>query len=247
MSMVHDEPPAGTASPDYSATYDPDTDFDAWYTRATAARIRPWLRAGQRILELGCATGLMTSLLLAEGATVKGLERSPDYLARASARGLAGATFVRADVERFEPDEAYDHVLATNLLHELADPHRLLVAAGGWLRPGGLVHVSLQNPASIHRLAARSEGLLGDLGELSERGRAYGTNRLWSLDELAELGRAAGFVVVATAGVMLKPYPNSIMATLPVAVLDGLVCAADVLPANAAINYLVLRNAGGDS
>ena len=101
-------------SPDYTTTYDPDLDFDAWYTKATAAIIAPRLLPGQRVLELGCATGLMTSLLASTGASIVGVERSAEYLARARARGLAGATFVGSELATFATDERYDHVLATN-------------------------------------------------------------------------------------------------------------------------------------
>src|ERR1035437_3664157 len=139
----------GSGSHDYTGTYDPDTDFDAWYTRATAALIAPHLRPGQRVLELGCATGLMTSLLSGTGAAFVGVERSAGYLDRAHARNLPAAEFVQSELADFRPAGRFDHVLATNLLHEFDNPAWLLRRIAGWLPVGGLLHATLPNPDSI--------------------------------------------------------------------------------------------------
>ena len=72
---------------DYSAIYDPDPDFDAVYTRATARRItgraprRP--RARGRLRHRADDRGARGA-----GARVVALDRSGDYLERLVARGL---------------------------------------------------------------------------------------------------------------------------------------------------------------
>ena len=106
--------------------------------------------------------------------------------------------------------------------------------------PGGLVHLSLQNPDSIHRLVALEMGLIDDVREDFARGDRFGTLDLWGADDLARLARAAGLGVVACEGVMLKPLPNAMMAELPPEVLDGFEAAARHLPAHCAVNLLVL-------
>jgi trans-aconitate methyltransferase len=234
----------GTGSPDYTTTYDPDVDFDAWYTRATGEIVRPRIKAGERVLELGCATGLMTSLVAPSGAAIVGVERSEEYLARARARALTGVTYVRSDLETFTPDRVFDHVLATNLLHEFDDPSWLLRRIHGWLAPGGLLHATLPNPDSLHRLAALAEGLIDDPLVLSDRAVYYGTRRVWAADSFRALAATCGLEVVATGGVTLKPYTNATMARLPKEVLDGLVRAAELLPDNAAMHYTAFGRAG---
>ena len=234
----------GAGSPDYTTTYDPDRDFDAWYTRATAAIIGPRLHAGQKILELGCATGLMTSLLASSGAAILGVERSTEYLPRARARGLPGVRYVQSDLETFAPEGRIDNVLATNLLHEFDDPSWLLRRIHGWLTPGGLLHATLPNPDSIHRLSALADGLIDDPLALSDRAVYYGTRRVWAAGSFRALAVECGFEVVATGGVTLKPYPNATMARLPETVLDGLVRAAELLPDYAAMHYSALGRVG---
>lgn len=231
---------------DYTGVYDPDTDFDSRYTTATVARVAERITAGQRVLELGCATGLMTCALLAAGAAVTAVDRSPGYLARARARA-ADAVLVQAGLEDADWEQrtgsGFDHVLACNLIHEMDDPVALLARARDVLAEGGLVHLSLQNPASIHRLVALEMGLIGDLRDISERGARFDTLGLWTADELGELGRDAGLEVVAREGVMLKPLPNAMMAELPPEVLDGFERAARHLPEHCAMTYLVLARA----
>lgn len=233
------------ASGDYSAIYDPEADFDSHYSRATIARIAPHVISGETVLELGCATGLMTAELAARGARVTALDRSEVYLGRARERALPGVRFVHARLEEPGWDERvgrdFAHVLLCNLIHELPDPLDVLSRAGALLGAGGVVHLSLQNPLSIHRLVAVEMGLIDDPRRISGRGQQYATRRVWDADELIELAWDAGLRLVAREGVMLKPLPNDMMAGLPPEVLDGFERAARHLPENCAINYLVLR------
>jgi len=235
---------SSAAGADYSAVYDPDTDFDARFTMATVRRIAERVAPGDRVLELGCATGLMTAHLAGRGARVTGVDRSGAYLERARARLGDGAAFVGAGLT--EPGwedlagDGYDHVLLCNLVHELPDPVDVLARAAALLRPGGLVHLSLQNPDSIHRLVAVEMGLIADVREVSDRGRAFGTLGLHTAADLAALGAAAGLTVVAREGVMLKPLPNAMMAELPEDVLDGFERAARHLPDHCAVNLVVM-------
>lgn len=226
---------------DYSVTYDPDLDFDSVYTRATGAAVSRWLEPGQEVLELGSATGLMTSILIEAGVTVVGVDRSERYIGTAASRGLRDATFVLGDVEGYEDGRRYQHVVATNLIHELPDPVRFLARCRDRLAPGGLLHLSLQNPHSIHRLAALESGLIRDLHEISARGAMYATRQLFDAEELVSMGEEVGLVCVHREGVMLKPLPNDLMATLPDQVLDGFAAVARHFPVHCAMNYLVFR------
>lgn len=232
---------------DYAGTYDPDTDFDRHYTLATARRINERLAAGARVLELGCATGLMTSSIADGSVTVLAVDRSEDYLERARARGLPGTRFILGDMDDLDAlgDIArdFDHILATNVLHELGDPLAFLGACRERLAPDGLLHLTLQNPSSIHRLCALELGLIGSLSEISERGAQWGTRGLWSAEELQELAAVAGLRCLAREGILLKPLPNAQMAQLSEEVLEGFARAAQHLPDHCAMNYLLLADA----
>ncbi|MCW2968385.1 MAG: Methyltransferase type 12 [Solirubrobacteraceae bacterium] len=229
---------------DYTAIYDPDTDFDAHFTRATGRRIARRLAPGQTVLELGCATGLMTTQLAGDGRAVVAVDRSPEYLARATDRRLPGVRLLDADIEDLDELGCFDHVVIANVLHEVGDPGRLLTRVRELhLAPGGQVHVSLQNPASLHRIVALEMGLLSSLTELSDRGTAFGTQRLFWADEVAALAATAGLAEIDREGVFLKPLANAQMAGLGADALAGFELAARHLPAHGAINLLVFGRA----
>ena len=227
------------AMPDYTATYDPEADFDRHVTRLVTRRIAHWLRPGDDVLELGAATGLMTSMLVEQGVEVTAVERSPRYLALARRRGLEQATFVEADVDDFEPGRRFNHVTATALLNELPDPVGFLRRSRGWLAPGGMVHVSLPNPRSIHRMVAREMGLIEDLHTLSDRGAWLATRQILDGEALTAVGREAGLALAHREPVLLKPLTNAQLAGLPDEVIDGLDGVARHFPEHGAVNYAV--------
>jgi 2-polyprenyl-3-methyl-5-hydroxy-6-metoxy-1,4-benzoquinol methylase len=231
----------------YADRYDPDTDFDHWYTDATGRAIAEWVRPGDAVLELGCATGRMSEALVGAGATLVGVDRARTYLDRAEARGLEGATFVEGDIVAVDLSRRFDHVVVANVVHEVPDPGALYATATHHLAPGGALHVTLQNPRSIHRLVGQDLGLIASLDEVSDRGRQFETIEVLDADRLTALGAAVGLDVVHRAGVMLKPLPNDLMATLPDTILEGFIAVARHFPDHSAMNYLQFRRPGAGS
>ena len=105
--------------------------------------VEAWsVRPGDRVLELGCGTGLMTRILLDRGADVTSVDRSAPMLARARVRAPE-ATFIESDVLAFQPIEVYDRVIFSYILHELtaADRATALAIGRSALAPIGLLGV----------------------------------------------------------------------------------------------------------
>ncbi|MFQ6048731.1 MAG: class I SAM-dependent methyltransferase [Phycisphaerae bacterium] len=96
------------------------------------------LGPGVSALEVGCGTGLFTSLVARTGAEITAVDLSPELLARARARPQCrGVRFLLADLH--SPGQLggpYEVVFGCSILHHLhlptALPHLL-----GALRPGG--------------------------------------------------------------------------------------------------------------
>ncbi|MBO1076076.1 class I SAM-dependent methyltransferase [Roseomonas marmotae] len=230
---------------DYSNTYDPEADFDRWYTIFAARRIAPRLGRGTRILEAGSATGLLTAELCGEGRQITCIERSASYAALARARGLPGVTVVEAQLEEFAAEGGFDHVLATNLLHEFPDPAAILARLAAQLAPGGLMHVTLPNPRSLHRLVALHAGLLEDLCAMHLPPPNEQHFRLHEAAEVEAMGRACGLELLSREGILVKPLPNAEMARLPPTVLEGFdALAAGLLPEHGAVTYFLFRRHG---
>jgi SAM-dependent methyltransferase len=229
---------------EYADIYDPDLDFDSWYTKLTARRVERRLAPGDRILELGSATGLMTSLLAHDAREFVCVERSTPYVARARARGLRNVEIVLGLIEDYAGAANFDHVLAINLLHEIPDLDPIMHRVVALMKPDGLLHVSLPNPGSLHRLVALEAGLIESLTEISERGQKFSTLRLVPAEELIARAAGWGLACLERSSVMVKPLPNAEMAKLPDAIIEAFDAVTASLPDLGAMNYFVFRKAG---
>lgn len=92
----------------------------------------------QRVLEVGCGTGLFTEIFAATGADVTAVDLSPVLLAKARARQLpAGRVrFLEKPFEECEVDGPFDAVIGSSVLHHL-ELGRALPKLFALLKPGG--------------------------------------------------------------------------------------------------------------
>jgi SAM-dependent methyltransferase len=97
------------------------------------------LRPGQKVLELGCGTGVFLEKVAAGGADITGIDLSEDLLAQARARlaGVANVTLDRGNAEELPyPDDHFDAAYGSSILHHL-DLEAALRAVHRVLKPGG--------------------------------------------------------------------------------------------------------------
>jgi ubiquinone/menaquinone biosynthesis C-methylase UbiE len=114
-----------------------------WHHRI-AAELKPHL-ASSSILDVGCATGRLLAGLGRAGATrLSGVDLAPNILA--VARERLDAERVRADLRAADvedsipwPDEAFDFVTLTGVLHHFYRPRDALRQIYRVLRPGAAV------------------------------------------------------------------------------------------------------------
>lgn len=96
------------------------------------ARLAP--RPGERILDLGCGDGDLTVRLVASGATVIGVDASPDMVAAARARGVDAHVM---DARALTFDGGFDAVFSNAVLHWIPEVDAVLAGVARALRPGG--------------------------------------------------------------------------------------------------------------
>ncbi len=106
---------------------------------ATLDRVRAHLIPEARVLELGCGTGTTALKLAPHVAEITATDVSPAMIeiARDKGAGVDNARFEAAPA-RLADTEAYDTILAFNLLHLLDDIDASLRDIHTALRPGGL-------------------------------------------------------------------------------------------------------------
>ena len=116
-------------------------EVEAWF-------LLPELRAGMRLLDVGCGPGTVTAGLaraVAPGGVV-GIDLSADVLGLARSHAvterLKNVKFQIGDVYQLEfGDGAFDVVYANQLLQHLTDPVRAIREMRRVLKPGGLLAV----------------------------------------------------------------------------------------------------------
>ncbi|MEV4398762.1 class I SAM-dependent methyltransferase [Nonomuraea sp. NPDC049607] len=106
---------------------------------------------GRRILDAGCGSGPLFSALRDRGATVTGVDASAGMLEQARQRLGADADLQVADLADPLPfpDEAFDDVIASLVLHYLEDWGPTLAELRRVLKPGGRLLVSVHHPFGI--------------------------------------------------------------------------------------------------
>jgi SAM-dependent methyltransferase len=111
---------------------------------------------GQRVLEVGCATGALTEALVERGATVDAIDINPGFIARAQARLGGRAAFHVADIAAPLPlsgSGTFDLVVASLVLHYVLDWTVPLGEFARLLRPGGALVLSTHNPVAVLEIA----------------------------------------------------------------------------------------------
>lgn len=192
-------------------TYDPDEDFDRFYTDATAQRIRERLDATHvtKVLEIGCATGRMTAQLAVRGRDwtrrILAVTLDRGMAERAKARELVGVEVVCGDVLDMKAME-FQAIVCCSVLHEVPAVDKILRKAWELLGPRGRVFVTVPSALSLH---------FGGEPEMSERARRFGVRRLLTPEEWTTLLiTGTGLKVVYRDEMILKPYPQEQMSKL---------------------------------
>lgn len=107
-------------------------------TRETLARLS--LTAGERVLDVGCGTGVLLERLAArhDPSSLVGAEPVPEMLARARQRLPGEVELCQAWAEELPfPDADFDVVISCNMFHYIRRPHAALAEMRRVLRPGG--------------------------------------------------------------------------------------------------------------
>lgn len=107
------------------------------FVHGMAGGVVEWLNAqpAERILDLGCGDGQLTLRLAATGASVTGVDASPDMVLAARSRGV---TAHNAPAESLPYDSAaFNAVFSNAALHWVRDHDAMMAEVHRVLKPGG--------------------------------------------------------------------------------------------------------------
>ncbi|MGA2207330.1 MAG: methyltransferase domain-containing protein [Terracidiphilus sp.] len=165
-------------------TWNPETYArDAAFVPELAGGVLEWLAAqpGERILDLGCGDGQLTQRIAATGASVVGIDASPEMVAAARARG------VKADKGPAEmlpyPNHTFDAVFSNAVLHWVRDQDEMLTQVRRVLRPGGRFVAEMGGHGNVAAIRVAFAAVLARHGftSMGDRGNYYPTAEAYSL------------------------------------------------------------------
>jgi 2-polyprenyl-3-methyl-5-hydroxy-6-metoxy-1,4-benzoquinol methylase len=167
------------------------------------------LRAGIDVLDVGCGQGHAMNVLAQAfpASRFAGYDVAEEGVAagraEAAALGLANVRFEATDIAALAEPSAYDLITAVDVVHDLAQPERVLRGIADALRPGAtFLMIDIQASSHLHENLEHPLGpLLYSVSvmhcmtvSLSQGGAGLGT--VWGEQAAVEMLRKAGFNAV---------------------------------------------------
>jgi SAM-dependent methyltransferase len=155
------------------------------------------LTPGMRVLDIGCGDGVLSTELVARGASVVGIDASAEMVEAARRRGI-DAHVIPAEALRFEAE--FDAAFSNAALHWIRDQDAALASVRRALKPGARFVAEMGGHGNIAAISVALRAVAARRGVPFERDNYYPTD----VEYRGRLERA-GFAV---AQISLFPRPT---------------------------------------
>jgi len=124
-----------------------------------------WLapQKGERILDLGCGTGQLSSEIAANGAEVVGVDRSPEMVAEARNK-FPALRFEVCDARSLTFENDFDAVFSNAALHWIPEAEPVVAGIARALRAGGRFIAEFGGHGNVRHVVAALEQALTEVG-----------------------------------------------------------------------------------
>ena len=141
--------------------YDASHAFVWEFGRDLVALLAP--QPGERILDVGCGTGHLTSEIARSGAEVLGTDSSAAMIAQAR-ENFPGVPFETRDVRELPYHTEFDAIFSNAVLHWVQPPETAAAAMSRALKPGGRLVCEFGGHGNVHILVEAAYRALRRLG-----------------------------------------------------------------------------------
>jgi SAM-dependent methyltransferase len=217
----------------------PEKDFDYYLIKFRYDIFSGFVK-GDRVLELGSATGFSTFLLsqfVNEIVSVelfkKNIDLAKSFLKRKEMPGKI--EFIQGnwmDIDSSVSEQFSDIVWFQGIEYvSWENAQRILKKLKKLLVDDGRMHIVASNRLSIHRRLGFYMNLIKDMDEFSERDIITGRKK-WLADtnRLTKMVEETGYKIIHMEPYFLKPLPNSYMQDLPENIVYGFLKLGRELP-----------------
>ena len=157
-------------------------------------------RAGERVLDVGCGEGALTRKIMERGATVLGIDNSPEMVAAARAQGVDALLLAAEEMQFFAE---FDAAFSNATLHWVLKKEQTARAIFRALRQAGRFAGEMGGEGNIRKLRDTLDEELIIRGYVPPSGSS---NWYPSPHEFAEIYEAAGFEGI-DARLIERPTP----------------------------------------
>lgn len=188
-------------------------------------------RADERILDVGCGTGQLTSRISASGARVVGIDSSGEMIRQARTNFPEG-DFRAADVTDFSLGERFDAVFSNAALHWVTQPEAAIERIAAHLKPGGRFAAEFGGKGNVETIISGMRAVLelrslplhnpwyfpsvGDYSAILER-HGFEVRRAELVDRLTPLDDGGNGIRR-----WIEMFGKSLVAAVPVEELPGI-------------------------
>jgi trans-aconitate methyltransferase len=110
-------------------------------------------KSGDRILDLGCGTGQLTNAIAERGATVIGLDASPEMIGQAR-QNFPTIQFVLGNASEMKFQEEFDGVFSNAALHWMLQAEQVVKGITAALKTGGRFAAEFGGHGNIARISS---------------------------------------------------------------------------------------------
>jgi SAM-dependent methyltransferase len=157
-------------------------------------------RPGERILDVGCGEGTLTNRMIERGATVLGIDSSPEMIAAARERGVDALLLAAEDMQFFAQ---FDAAFSNATLHWVLHKEQAARAIFRALKPGGRFAGEMGGEGNLRKLREALDEELIIRGYLPP---VEASNWYASPGDFASVYEAAGFGEI-DARLIERPTP----------------------------------------
>lgn len=140
--------------------YDDKHAFVTKYGESLVELLDP--KPGDRVLDVGCGTGHLTSRIARAGAVVIGLDSSEEMIATARSE-YPDIEFVVADVANFDLGQSFDAIFSNATLHWVHRAEEAARCMARALRPGGRFVVEFGGKGNVRRIYCSLERAIQEI------------------------------------------------------------------------------------
>ena len=193
---------------------------------------------GGDALQMGLGNGYVAARLRPSFKRFVIVEGSRAVIEQFSDAGI-GYEVVESLFEDYVPAAKFGVLLGNHILEHVDDPVSVLKVSRRWLRQGGTAMFTVPNAQSLHRRIGVEMGLLAKQNELNAQDRRLGHRRVYTIPELEEDIRSAGYRIREVRGYMIKLVSGAQMRGWPQELLEACYRVSLALPSEMCSNIAV--------